>query len=110
MSQSNADTLAPDILRPPHKTAADCTLYFQIRESFPRYGTSVVCGRCNYLGEEIPVDEPIQPPRTDEEALIRRLVKAANITEDQARELVTALGYDWSSLIREARLLTRKSS
>ena len=47
-------------------------------------------------------EEPIQPsPRTDEEQLIRRLVQAANITEDQARELITVLGYDWASLIRK---------
>ena len=55
-------------------------------------------------------EEPIQPsPRTDEEQLIRRLVQAANITEDQARELITVLGYDWASLIREARILSRKA-
>jgi polyhydroxyalkanoate synthesis regulator phasin len=39
------------------------------------------------------------------ELLIPRLVKAAEISEEQARELVEMLGTDWPSLLREARFL-----
>ncbi|WP_164873719.1 hypothetical protein [Mesorhizobium sp. M7A.F.Ce.TU.012.03.2.1] len=42
-------------------------------------------------------------------AWIERLVKEAGITEDQARELIFLLGLNWSSLLREAKLL-RKSA
>jgi hypothetical protein len=41
------------------------------------------------------------------EQLIRRLVRETGITMDQARFLISILGNDWSSLVREARLLTR---
>jgi hypothetical protein len=50
-------------------------------------------------------DEPDKPAK---ETLVQRLVKEANITEEQARELIALLGYDWASLMREARFLTRK--
>lgn len=39
------------------------------------------------------------------EGLIRRLAAETGISEAQARELVHLLGVDWSSLIREARML-----
>jgi hypothetical protein len=48
------------------------------------------------------------PSALDRLSLVQRLVKEANITEEQARELIALLGYDWASLIREARFLTRK--
>jgi hypothetical protein len=48
------------------------------------------------------------PSAPDHRLLVQRLVKEANITEEQARELIALLGYDWASLIREARFLTRK--
>jgi hypothetical protein len=41
------------------------------------------------------------------EQLIRRLARETGITMDQARFLVSILGGDWSSLVREARLLTK---
>jgi hypothetical protein len=40
--------------------------------------------------------------------VIQRLVRETNITAEQARELVSFLGHDWASLVREARLLVRK--
>ncbi|TJW59900.1 MAG: hypothetical protein E5X43_38445 [Mesorhizobium sp.] len=53
-------------------------------------------------------DGPDKPPSApDRLSLVQRLVKEANITEEQARELIALLGY-WASLIREARFLTRK--
>ena len=46
--------------------------------------------------------------RGPDPAFVDRLVKASGITEAQARELITFLGYDWASLVREARLLVGK--
>lgn len=40
-------------------------------------------------------------------AWIERLVKEAGITENQARELIFLLGPNWSSLVRDAKLLRR---
>ena len=39
------------------------------------------------------------------EVLIERLAAETGISEAQARELVRLLGVNWSSLIREARIL-----
>ncbi|MEW9838535.1 hypothetical protein [Mesorhizobium marinum] len=39
--------------------------------------------------------------------LVDRLVKKTGITEAQASNLITVLGANWSSLVREARLLKR---
>jgi len=41
-------------------------------------------------------------------SVIKRLVQETGITETQAAELVAILGTDWSSLVREAHLLTKK--
>lgn len=40
-------------------------------------------------------------------AWIDRLVKEIGITERQARELISLLGLNWSSLVREAKLLRK---
>jgi hypothetical protein len=37
--------------------------------------------------------------------MVMRLIADTGISELQARELVTLLGMDWPSLVREARLL-----
>ncbi|TGQ04526.1 hypothetical protein [Mesorhizobium sp. M2E.F.Ca.ET.219.01.1.1] len=37
--------------------------------------------------------------------LADRLVREADITEEQARELITLIGTDWNSLLREAHFL-----
>lgn len=37
-----------------------------------------------------------------------RLANETGITEPQARDLISLLGLDWSSLIREARLLAKR--
>ena len=53
-------------------------------------------------------DEPDKPKATDG-PVIQRLVRDTGISEEQARDLVALLGsLNWSSLVREARLLTRK--
>jgi hypothetical protein len=48
------------------------------------------------------------PQRVPDDLVVQRLVKEANITEEQARELIAFLGHNWASLMREARFLTRK--
>lgn len=37
-----------------------------------------------------------------------RLMEETNITEEQARELIALIGYEWPSLLREARILAKK--
>ncbi|MDX8521298.1 hypothetical protein [Mesorhizobium dulcispinae] len=39
------------------------------------------------------------------EVLADRLVREADITEEQARELIKLIGIDWNSLLREAHFL-----
>jgi hypothetical protein len=53
-------------------------------------------------------NEQDRTPSVPDNAVVRRLVNEAHITEQQARDLIAVLGYDWRSLIREARFLTRK--
>ena len=53
-------------------------------------------------------DEQDRTPSVPDNSVVRRLVREAHITEEQARELIALLGYDWRSLMREARFLTRK--
>ncbi|MEI9403375.1 hypothetical protein [Mesorhizobium argentiipisi] len=45
------------------------------------------------------------PGRTDDGYFIRRLVDETGITEEQARNLIALLGYEWTSLLREAHIL-----
>jgi hypothetical protein len=51
-------------------------------------------------------DDPRKPQ--EREGIIPRLVKETGITPEQARELVSVLGHNWPSLVREARLLAGK--
>lgn len=54
------------------------------------------------------VDEQRKPSATDGAA--RRLVSETGITYAQASELIAFLGpYNWSSLVREARILAPTS-
>ncbi|WP_192177403.1 hypothetical protein [Mesorhizobium amorphae] len=49
------------------------------------------------------VDGPLDDP------VIMRLIKETGITQEQAREIVSLLGtVNWSSLMREARLIKPK--
>jgi hypothetical protein len=43
-------------------------------------------------------EQPRSPVATD--GLVARLIRESGITEEQAHELITLLGYDWLSLIR----------
>ena len=52
-------------------------------------------------------DEP-DKPNSMHGPVIQRLVHETGITHEQARDLVALLGLNWSSLIREAKLLKRK--
>jgi len=54
-------------------------------------------------------DEQDKTPGKPDDHVIRRLVNEANITEEQARELVAFLGLNWSSLLREARILAARN-
>lgn len=52
-----------------------------------------------------------QPDKTNDLSrapTIQRLVQETGITEAEASGLLTVLGSDWSSLVREARLLKQK--
>jgi hypothetical protein len=53
-------------------------------------------------------DEQHKTPSGPDNLIVRRLVKDADITEEQARELIALLGSNWPSLMREARFLVRK--
>ena len=53
-----------------------------------------------------------QPDKTDDlsrAGTIERLVRETGITEGEASDLLTVLGTDWSSLVREARILKADS-
>ena len=52
------------------------------------------------------VDAVGKPPETAGGVAVRRLMVGTGITDAQASELVSVLGpYNWSSLLREARIL-----
>jgi len=47
----------------------------------------------------------VTQPRAVESFTVQRLIAETGITEAQAIELIAFLGLNWSSLVREARLL-----
>ena len=52
-------------------------------------------------------DEQDKVPAKPDDAVVRHLVNEVGITEDQARELIAMLGaYSWTSLLREARMIS----
>ncbi|MES0108342.1 hypothetical protein [Mesorhizobium sp. M0013] len=54
-------------------------------------------------------DKQDKEPGKPAESVVQRLVSETGITEEQARELVVFLGvYNWTSLLREARILAPK--
>lgn len=52
--------------------------------------------------------DPDPPTDAMRKATIRRLVSEIGLSESEAIDLVRVLGTDWSSLVREARLLRSK--
>jgi len=40
---------------------------------------------------------------------VEQLVRETGVTEEQARELISLLGLEWSSLLREARLIAKSN-
>jgi hypothetical protein len=54
------------------------------------------------------MSEDRKPASQERMWFTRRLVEETGITEAQANQLVDLLGIDWSSLVREARLLNKK--
>jgi hypothetical protein len=56
------------------------------------------------------VDDLGRPPETASGIAARRLMSETGINEAQARELIAFLGpHNWSSLVREARILASTS-
>jgi hypothetical protein len=53
-------------------------------------------------------DVPEKPNGAGRAAHIQRLVKRTGVTEAEASDLITMLGVNWASLVREARLLKLK--
>ncbi|MFC3324318.1 hypothetical protein [Mesorhizobium cantuariense] len=51
-------------------------------------------------------DEQGKAPSKPDDSVVRRLVDEAGITEAQTRELIAILGLNWSSLLREARIMS----
>jgi len=51
---------------------------------------------------------PDAPQTPEARATVERLMRETGITEAEARDLVTLLGADWSSLIREANVLKKR--
>lgn len=63
------------------------------------------------MGRHEGTDVPQQPDKTNDlsrAGTIQRLVRETGITEAEASDLLTVLGTDWSSLVREARILKTK--
>ncbi|CDX42947.1 hypothetical protein MPLA_640006 [Mesorhizobium sp. ORS 3359] len=50
----------------------------------------------------------LTPRNPADMGVVRRLVREIGVTEAQAWELVALLGSDWSSLVREAKILLGK--
>jgi hypothetical protein len=51
---------------------------------------------------------PDKPDGSGRVWLIQRLVKETSVTEAEASDLVTMLGMNWPSLVREAQLLKKR--
>lgn len=49
-----------------------------------------------------------KPTLSDNNFTLRRLINETGITNAQATELISLLGLNWSSLVREARILNQK--
>jgi hypothetical protein len=49
-----------------------------------------------------------KPPQADNGFAVRRLVDETGITDIEALDLISVLGLNWSSLVREARILKPK--
>jgi hypothetical protein len=77
--------------------------YLDLREPFD--ARDAVTGQGGF--PEIP-DVPEKPDGVGRAWLIQRLVKEAAVTETEASDLVMLLGVNWSSLVREARLLKKR--
>ena len=71
------------------------------KERFPKWSRYLACG------DNLMADEPDKPNPMNGQ-VIQRLVHETGVTHEQARELVALLGPNWSSLVREAKLLNRK--
>ena len=66
-----------------------------------------VLGLFTARGREPMPNQPEEPDGSGRTWMIRRLVLEAGVTEAEASDLIAMLGMDWSSLIREARVLKK---
>ncbi|MBZ9758831.1 hypothetical protein LB524_26425 [Mesorhizobium sp. ESP6-5] len=80
-----------------HGTNAPTALYVFIPNAAPPERRVGIRGYVGLFGE-FAMDEP-------KTAFIDRLIKETSISEKDARELIALLGLNWSSLVREAKLL-----
>jgi len=55
-------------------------------------------------------DVPEKLDGAGDDGLLKRLIRETGITEAEASDLVMMLGPNWSSLVREARLLKRRDA
>ncbi len=78
-----------------------------MRADIPSLRNLSYLGSVTVAGEYLMADE-IDKPRLVDGPLIQRLIKETGISEAQARELVSLLGLNWASLMREARFLRQK--
>jgi hypothetical protein len=52
-------------------------------------------------------DKPAKNSSSERAWLILRLIQETGVTEDEASKLIALVGENWSSLVREARLLKK---
>ena len=48
-------------------------------------------------------------PETARSYMVHRLIEGTGVTVEEAHGLIALLDYDWSSLLREAHILAKKS-
>jgi hypothetical protein len=60
------------------------------------------------LKRSVNMPKDTEKPNAGEVVLARRLAEETSITEAEAADLVTVLGTDWSSLVREGGIIRRR--
>jgi hypothetical protein len=55
-------------------------------------------------------EEPGKPSGLEHEGIVRRLMAETGIPEAEASDLISLLGANWPSLVREARVIAKRLS
>ena len=55
-------------------------------------------------------EKPAKLNSTERERLVRRLILETGVAEAQALDLISLLGTNWSSLVREAEVIAKRPS